>query len=164
MLHQLRLTSLEDTAFLGKELGRLLEPGDIILLTGDLGVGKTTLVKSMASAVGIDEADVTSPSFAIIHEHALPDQDNKFVHVDLYRLGEEADITETGLEEYLDGRNIVVVEWGNFLYDTWNLSALKIDISFDFYDEQMSDNETVRNVKFEADDDWTARIENLRLA
>ena len=122
---------LKETERLGREIGGCLEPGDTLVLTGDLGAGKTTLTRSIAGALGID--DVSSPSFAIVHEYELPGSPGFFVHADLYRLGEGADISETGLEEYVrEGGNIVVVEWGNLLYDAFVGSrCVEISISYD---------------------------------
>ncbi|MBA7634774.1 tRNA threonylcarbamoyladenosine biosynthesis protein TsaE [subsurface metagenome] len=110
----------------------MLEPGNLLLLSGDLGAGKTSLTKAIASGLGIEEREVTSPSFTIIHEHLngrLP-----LIHVDLYRLGPNADITEIGLEDYFDGKNVVIVEWAEYLKDPLVETALKIDLSF--IDEQ----------------------------
>lgn len=107
-------------------MAELLEPGDIILLTGDLGAGKTTLVKAVCSGLGMDERHVTSPTFAIIHEYR--DIMPHVCHVDLYRLGPGADIRETGLLEYFNGEWAVVIEWSEYLDDGITGDALKIDM------------------------------------
>ena len=129
---QYTLKGIEATNVLGNCLSMVLEPGDLFLLSGDLGTGKTSLTKAIASGLGIEEKEVTSPSFAIIHEHMngrLP-----LIHVDLYRLGFPADITEIGLEDYFDGKNIVIIEWAEYLKEPLLETALKIDLSF--VDEQ----------------------------
>ncbi|MEA1868222.1 MAG: tRNA (adenosine(37)-N6)-threonylcarbamoyltransferase complex ATPase subunit type 1 TsaE [Thermodesulfobacteriota bacterium] len=126
------LKGIEATDALGNCLSSVLEPGDIFLLSGDLGAGKTSLTKAIASGLGIEKKEVTSPSFALIHEHLngrLP-----LIHVDLYRLGPHADITEIGLEDYFDGENVVIIEWAEYLKDTLVETALKIDLNF--IDEQ----------------------------
>jgi len=126
------LKGLQATDALGVCLSKVLEPGSLLLLSGDLGAGKTSLTKAIASGLGIEKKTVTSPSFAIIHEHLngrLP-----LVHADLYRLGLHADITETGLEDYLDGKNVVIIEWAEYMKDQLVEMALKIDLSF--FDEQ----------------------------
>lgn len=122
------LKGIQATNVLGVCLSTVLEPGNLILLSGDLGAGKTSLTKAIASGFGIEEREVTSPSFTIIHEHLngrLP-----LIHVDLYRLGPHADITEIGLEDYFDGKNVVIVEWAEYLKDPLVEAALKIDLSF----------------------------------
>lgn len=129
---QYKLKGIETTDVLGNCLSMVLEPGDLLLLSGDLGAGKTSLTKAIASGLGIERKEVTSPSFTIIHEHLngrLP-----LIHMDLYRLGLHADITEIGLEDYFDGKNVVIVEWAEYLKDPLVETALKIDLSF--IDEQ----------------------------
>jgi tRNA threonylcarbamoyladenosine biosynthesis protein TsaE len=129
---QYTLKGIQATDALGNCLSTVLEPGNLILLSGDLGAGKTSLTKAIASGLGIEEREVTSPSFTIIHEHLngrLP-----LIHVDLYRLGPHADITEIGLEDYFDGKNVIIVEWAEYLKDPLVETAIKIDLSF--IDEQ----------------------------
>jgi tRNA threonylcarbamoyladenosine biosynthesis protein TsaE len=126
------LKGIQATNVLGNCLSMVLKPGDLLLLSGDLGAGKTSLTKAIASGLGIEEKEVTSPSFTIIHEHLngrLP-----LIHADLYRLGPHAGITEIGLEDYLDGENVVIIEWAAYLEDLLVETAIKIDLSF--IDEQ----------------------------
>ena len=120
------LRGIEDTNTLGRCLSESVRPGDILLLSGDLGAGKTCLTKAVASGLGIEKREVTSPSFTIIHEHLngrLP-----LIHVDLYRLGRHADITEIGLEEYINGENLVVIEWADYLDGPLLEQGLRIDL------------------------------------
>ncbi len=100
------------TIELGREFGRLLKPGDVVCLYGELGSGKTTFIKGIASALDIDEDEITSASFVIIAEH-----EGRFplYHIDLYRVEGEDALFETGLYEYLDGDGISVVEWAERL-------------------------------------------------
>jgi tRNA threonylcarbamoyladenosine biosynthesis protein TsaE len=129
---QYTLKGIQSTNVLGNCLSTVLEPGNLLLLSGDLGAGKTSLTKAIASGLGIEEKEVTSPSFTIIHEH--PNGRLPLIHVDLYRLGPHADITEIGLEDYFDGKSVVIVEWAEYLKDPLVETALKIDLSF--IDEQ----------------------------
>ena len=92
-----------------KELAAQLQPGDVLLLYGSLGAGKTTLTQLLASFLGVGENEyVSSPSFSLVHEYQgrLP-----IYHMDLYRLGGEDDVEASGLLEYFDDQGVVVVEW-----------------------------------------------------
>jgi tRNA threonylcarbamoyladenosine biosynthesis protein TsaE len=91
------------TAFAGT-----LRPGAVLLLSGDLGAGKTAFVKGLAEGLGIEAEDVTSPTFTLVHEYRggrLP-----LIHVDLYRL-DRADLDEIGLDQDLADQGIIAVEW-----------------------------------------------------
>jgi len=94
---------------IGKRLGTMCRPGDVICLGGDLGAGKTTLTQAIAAGAGVDSSEyVCSPSFAIVHEYngKIP-----IYHMDFYRLGNEEDIIEMGLDEYFHLAGITVIEW-----------------------------------------------------
>lgn len=104
-----RATSADDTRRLGERLGRLLGPGDVVGLMGDLGAGKTVFVQGMA--LGLDtRGRVTSPTFTIIHEHPgkVP-----MYHIDVYRLEALSEEDVIGLEEYLYGKGVAAVEWAD---------------------------------------------------
>ncbi|MFY7951387.1 MAG: tRNA (adenosine(37)-N6)-threonylcarbamoyltransferase complex ATPase subunit type 1 TsaE [Armatimonadaceae bacterium] len=96
------------TASAAAEWASRLQPGDVVLLSGDLGAGKTTWVRHAAKALG-SPAPVSSPTFALIHEIAGGRVD--LCHTDLYRLTFPADPSQFGLDEYLDGHWVVLVEW-----------------------------------------------------
>ena len=104
----LNLTSLspEETQQLGRTIGKLARPGDIILLSGPLGAGKTCLAQGMAQGLGVRES-TASPSYVLMREFAgrLP-----LYHMDLYRL-EFIEVDELGLDDYLYGRGVCVIEW-----------------------------------------------------
>ena len=104
----------DETFALGKQLGEQLRGGEILLLDGPLGAGKTVFVKGLASAMGLDPEDVTSPSFTLVNPYAgrLP-----LFHIDLYRLDEGAAAANAvDLEELLsDERAVVVIEWAERL-------------------------------------------------
>jgi tRNA threonylcarbamoyladenosine biosynthesis protein TsaE len=118
--------SADGTIALGEALGSRLGPGDVVALFGELGSGKTTLAKGIARGAGVGE-EVFSPSFTLIHEHRgrAP-----FYHVDLYRLTGAEDVEQLGLEEYLYGQGIVVIEWADRARSL--LPAERIDIALDF--------------------------------
>jgi tRNA threonylcarbamoyladenosine biosynthesis protein TsaE len=105
------LTSGEATQNLGKQLGKSLSPGTILLLKGDLGAGKTTLVQGIGQGLGITDA-IVSPTFTLINEY--PEGRIPLYHLDLYRL-EPAEVRSLYLEQYWEGREfplgIVAIEW-----------------------------------------------------
>ena len=100
---------VEQTRRLGTHLGRLLAAGDLILLEGDFGSGKTTFTQGIAKGLGIDSRYVNSPTFTLINEYKggrLPLQ-----HIDLYRLEGDEQIETLGLDEYFEGDGVTVIEW-----------------------------------------------------
>lgn len=106
-------TSLDETAALARRLADVCRPGDLVLLDGALGAGKTTLIRSVAEALGIDPRAVASPTFVLAHEHALP-AGGRLVHMDAYRLsGDEAEELELlGWDRLVGPDAIVLIEWG----------------------------------------------------
>ena len=98
---------------LGGEIASLLKPGDIISLEGDLGVGKTTMVKGILKKLNY-KYDVTSPTFTLINEYKA---DYKVIHIDCYRENDLERWRQIGLDEYLYSDNIVIIEWGNLIKD-----------------------------------------------
>jgi tRNA threonylcarbamoyladenosine biosynthesis protein TsaE len=104
------ITHSEDqTAGLAGKLAASFVAGDVLVLSGRLGSGKTTFVRALAKAKGIDENIVRSPSFAFVNEYG---GDPPLYHFDLYRLGEISELYEIGWDEYLSRNGIMMVEWG----------------------------------------------------
>ena len=99
----------EQTRRIGERLGRLLLPGDVVCLEGDLGSGKTCMTQGIGRGLGVT-LPITSPTFIIVNEYALPEK-RKFYHIDLYRVASVAEARATGLEEYFYGRDICAIEW-----------------------------------------------------
>jgi tRNA threonylcarbamoyladenosine biosynthesis protein TsaE len=99
--------SAAETTGLGRALAVQLRAGDIVAFYGDLGAGKTTMIKGIAAGLGVAEV-VKSPSFVIVTEYAgkLP-----VYHVDLYRLSESSDFESIGLDSYLEGEGVCLIEW-----------------------------------------------------
>ena len=111
----------------GAALAPCLRPGDIVALRGGLGAGKTTLVRGMLRALGLEE-EAPSPTFAIVQPYAPPDVSLPLAHVDLYRLDMPEEAAELGLEEYLlDGA--LVIEWPERLGAALWPDALMVDIA-----------------------------------
>jgi tRNA threonylcarbamoyladenosine biosynthesis protein TsaE len=98
----------EETSDAGESLGRRVRPGDVVLLFGDLGAGKTAFVRGLARGVGADPEEVSSPTFTIVQEYAGTSA--TLYHVDLYRL-EPDEIDDLGLEDLVAGEGIVAIEW-----------------------------------------------------
>jgi tRNA threonylcarbamoyladenosine biosynthesis protein TsaE len=96
------------TGEVGEALARTLRPGDVVLLYGDLGAGKTAFVRGLARGVGANPDDVSSPTFTIVQEYTGASA--TLYHVDLYRL-EPAEIDDLGLEDLVSGDGIVAIEW-----------------------------------------------------
>ncbi len=103
------MNSVEDTAALASELSKILEKGDILLFTGEIGTGKTTFIQALAKNLGVKEL-VTSPTFVI---HMLRDSGRVPIsHVDLYRLNDDDEVESIGFEEYYDTA-VTVIEWAD---------------------------------------------------
>lgn len=105
-----RTNSPEETQSLGAELARHMRPPLAVMLSGDLGAGKTTLTKGLVAGLGSARPeDVASPTFSLIHEYEGPP---KVYHVDLYRLDKIPEVETLGLEDVWEAQAIVLVEWG----------------------------------------------------
>jgi tRNA threonylcarbamoyladenosine biosynthesis protein TsaE len=101
--------SSDETLARGREIGARLKPPVLVLLSGELGAGKTTLTKGIVGALGAAEEDqVTSPTFTLVHKY---DHEAVVYHVDLYRVGDFQDLETLGLEDFLTEKAIVIVEW-----------------------------------------------------
>ena len=115
-----------ETVEFGRVLGQLLRPGDVLVLTGDLGAGKTQLTKGIAAELGIDE-DITSPTFTI--QMCYEGVDFPLYHFDLYRLDDLSQLEDTGLLDVLGGDGVCVVEWGEQFADELGDEYLTVEIS-----------------------------------
>jgi len=114
-VHEFQTSSAEETINAGREIAKLLTPPKFIILRGDLGAGKTTLVKGVAEALDAADADeVTSPTFTLIHEYegTRNNQPVKLYHIDLYRIESERQLETLGLDEVCGVDCITLVEWG----------------------------------------------------
>ncbi|KRM13567.1 tRNA (adenosine(37)-N6)-threonylcarbamoyltransferase complex ATPase subunit type 1 TsaE [Paucilactobacillus suebicus] len=132
----------DQTIELGRKLGSTLVAGDVIVLNGDLGAGKTTFTKGLALGLGID-ATIKSPTFTIIREY----QDGRLplYHMDVYRL-EDGGGADLGLDEYFDGDGVSVVEWAQFVEEELPDEFLSITFS-------RTDDDNIRKLKFDAHGD-----------
>lgn len=116
----------EETYELGKRLALQAEPGTVIALNGDLGVGKTVFTKGFAAGLGITE-HVNSPTFTIVQvydEGRMP-----FYHFDVYRIGDVSEMDEIGYEEYFYGNGVCLVEWAELIREILPEDYLEVTIS-----------------------------------
>ena len=123
--------SLEETVMLGRILGSLAGPGDIIAMTGDLGSGKTHFAMGVARGLGVPPSiPVTSPTFTLLNCYSgrLP-----LYHFDLYRLAGAVDLDDLGFEEYFYGEGVCLIEWAERLGES--MPDERLEISFEYRDE-----------------------------
>ncbi|MCG6945927.1 MAG: tRNA (adenosine(37)-N6)-threonylcarbamoyltransferase complex ATPase subunit type 1 TsaE [Deltaproteobacteria bacterium] len=126
-----RTESPEQTQSLAERLGRLLQPGDVVALVGELGSGKTLFSQGLARGLEVPETFyITSPTFPMINEYPgrIP-----FYHMDLYRVDSAAEFTELGIEEILYGQGTVAIEWAERLGE--NLPEERLEVHLAFNDE-----------------------------
>jgi len=111
---QLKTASPQETLALGERLGQAARPGDCVALVGQLGAGKTLLVKGIARGLGIPSATITSPTFVLIHRHT-----GRLVlyHLDAYRLADSDEMLAVGAEEALYGNGLSAIEWADRVAD-----------------------------------------------
>ncbi|MGE5613253.1 MAG: tRNA (adenosine(37)-N6)-threonylcarbamoyltransferase complex ATPase subunit type 1 TsaE [Bacillota bacterium] len=126
--------SVEETVRLGQRLGKLLQKGDNVCLTGGLGTGKTAFTGGIARALGISEY-ITSPTFTIINEYKgrLP-----LYHLDVYRIGDIDEVLETGYDEYIDGDGVTVIEWADLIREILPENRIEVAIEKDNYNDAES--------------------------
>ena len=128
-MNSLIINDLKDTNKFAKKFAKILKGGEVILLGGDLGAGKTTFTKAVLRCLGVKD-DVTSPTFTIMREY----QGKKFniYHFDMYRLGSGQEAKEFGLEDYIyskDKSSLVFIEWPENVKDILVGDFIRVDIS-----------------------------------
>jgi tRNA threonylcarbamoyladenosine biosynthesis protein TsaE len=111
LIREITTTSVDETIAFGRTLAELLAPPKLVLLRGDLGAGKTTLVKGIAAAFdAASEEDVTSPTFTLIHEYRGPR--TNLYHIDLYRIDTQRELDTLALDDLRAEDSILLIEWG----------------------------------------------------
>jgi tRNA threonylcarbamoyladenosine biosynthesis protein TsaE len=111
MTREITTNSPEETIAFGRSVAELLSPPKLVLLRGDLGAGKTTLVKGIAAAFeAAEEEDVTSPTFTLIHEYRGPRAN--LYHIDLYRIDTQRELDTLALDDLRSENSILLIEWG----------------------------------------------------
>ena len=122
---ELRTGSAQETRDVGCAISRSLRERDAVILTGELGAGKTTLVQGVARGLDIDDP-IVSPTFTLVREYEgrLP-----VAHVDVYRLERMQDVVELGLEELGSGEDVLLVEWGDVIEELLPTDRLRIELT-----------------------------------
>jgi tRNA threonylcarbamoyladenosine biosynthesis protein TsaE len=118
----------KETIQFGKQIGKRLQSGDVVALIGELGAGKTHLIKGLAQGIGVERPNyITSPSFTLIHEYEgrIP-----FYHIDLYRLATEEEGEALGLEEYLGGKGVTAIEWADKIPSLLPKELLRVHLRY----------------------------------
>jgi tRNA threonylcarbamoyladenosine biosynthesis protein TsaE len=127
-------TSEDYTAALGRALASLLRPGDVLALEGQLGAGKTTLVRAIAAGLGIDPRLVASPTFVLVNQYPIPAgplANGQLVHIDAYRLKSAEDLEPLGWDQFMSERGAnsnaaVIIEWSDRIADALPRDAARI--------------------------------------
>jgi tRNA threonylcarbamoyladenosine biosynthesis protein TsaE len=148
-------TSVDDTRALAAEVATLAKPGDLIVLAGDLGTGKTAFAQGFARGLGVEDP-VTSPAFVLVrtYEGRLP-----LVHLDVYRLDHMQELVDLGISELLDDGAVTLVEWGDAV--TPALPADFLEVRLDMSDGPDDDRSVaIRSVG----PTWPPRVDALRRA
>ena len=126
-----RTSSAEGTQALAAALAELAQPGDLLLLVGDLGAGKTAFAQGYGAALGVTER-ITSPTFTLVNHH----QGRLLMHhVDVYRLDQLDEVLDLGLEELLDGVGVTIIEWGDAIRPALPADYLEVTLLHDDDDE-----------------------------
>lgn len=131
-----RTSSREETIALGERLGRAVASGDVLVLTGDLGAGKTQLTKGLAAGMGVT-ADVTSPTFTI--EMVYEGVEMPLYHFDLYRLDDPDQLEDTGLFDVLGADGVCAIEWGEQFAD--EIGDARVDVFVTRLDDEAAEGE-----------------------
>jgi tRNA threonylcarbamoyladenosine biosynthesis protein TsaE len=156
-------TSEDATHTLGVALGRTLRNGDVLALHGELGAGKTRLVRAVAAGLGIDPSAVNSPTFVIMNEYqasapsSRPDQPRTLVHLDAYRLHSETDLDSIGWDHITADRagaeSAIIVEWAARIAPALPTGPARLDIDLEHIPEEPGS----RRITIHADDAWARR-------
>jgi tRNA threonylcarbamoyladenosine biosynthesis protein TsaE len=122
-----------ETETVGYRIGKMLCAGAIVRISGELGAGKTTMVRGIARAFGVPEEEVVSPSFTIITEY---ESSPRLVHIDLYRIEGSSDLESTGIWDYIGNDAVAVIEWPEHAGDELPEDALNVRITCNLAEER----------------------------
>lgn len=154
----LRTAEASATKAVGRAIASLVRAGDVLLLAGELGTGKTVLAQGLAEGLDVREA-VTSPTFTLVHQYEgrLP-----FFHLDVYRLERVGELSELGIDELLEAGGLVVVEWGDVVAAEMPIDRLEVRLAFGEDDDDRTIDLTPSGTRWparwrtlgEATEDW----------
>ena len=147
-----------ETIALGEALGARLKPGDVVALFGELGAGKTRLVRGIAAGMGIDAAAVSSPTYVLVQEYAPVEGDGPLlVHLDAYRLSSADWLASIGWDSLRDSAAVVVIEWADRVAAALPTEALAITIEHAEHGRDAGS----RRVLISGDSSWDERLRGL---
>lgn len=153
--------SVDDTRELAAQVATLAKPGDVILLAGELGAGKTAFAQGFGRALGVDEP-IVSPTFTLVRTYAgrVP-----LVHVDVYRLDHLQEVVELGLAELLDDGGVALIEWGDMAAPTLPPDFLEVRLEYSVGDEDGVGLDDERRISFRiVGPSWAPRQRALHTA
>jgi tRNA threonylcarbamoyladenosine biosynthesis protein TsaE len=141
--------SLDATTRLAADIAAVLRAGDIVRLEGDMGAGKTTLTRAIASSMGVNPDAVSSPTYVLMNIYETPEGRPPIAHLDCYRLTSEADLDALGWDQITDGSSIILIEWPERIADALPADAARVAIQ--------AIGEESRHVTLELPDAWEHR-------
>jgi tRNA threonylcarbamoyladenosine biosynthesis protein TsaE len=147
-----RTRSADETTSLGRRIGGIVGPGEVLLLVGELGTGKTTFVQGLAEGLGVGDRAL-SPTFTMVHAY----EGGRFplVHVDLYRCASPAEVLDLGLDELFEPPSVAAVEWGEKAFEIAGRDYLELAFAWD------AETDDVRNIQFRPSGRWGDRMSEL---
>ncbi|MEQ9619736.1 MAG: tRNA (adenosine(37)-N6)-threonylcarbamoyltransferase complex ATPase subunit type 1 TsaE [Deltaproteobacteria bacterium] len=151
---KIRVTDRDQTIKLGEIIGKSLEPGSIIALKGDLGAGKTVLVKGIAKGLEIED-EPASPTFVIMNSY---EGDIPLYHFDLYRISDADELLGIGYEEFFFGKGVAAVEWADRIEEIFPEYTIYIEIKIP--EDGNSGLETEREINIKGKKEWVLSFKN----
>ena len=145
MRYVFNTSSQEETEQVGSCFSGVLVPGDVVAMYGELGAGKTAFVRGVICGLGLD-VPVSSPTFSIVNEYHCPL--GRVAHFDMYRISSEEELYGTGFYDYLDGKNILLMEWSENIPFAVDEDAIRVTITKGEGDDRRIEVESPRELKF----------------
>lgn len=151
---QITSTSVDQTITLGEKLAACLHAGDWVTLDGELGAGKTHLIRGIAQGMGADGHAVASPTFVLMHEYEPADESKPLlIHIDAYRLDKPADLLNLGFEDVAD-ESVILIEWACKVADVLPIDRLQITLKHE--------SDTIRQITFTGYGNMQSRMQSIK--